>query len=73
MNKNNSAVKDQEGKPDEEMPELSEKDFAGAKSNRFARRMFSLDEDVSAYFKTSEAVNEALRLVIRLTQTVSHQ
>ncbi len=73
MNKENSADKYEEGIPDEEMPELSEKDFARAKSNRFAKYMFRLDEDVAPYFKTPKEVNEALRLVIRLSQMVPHK
>ena len=36
------------------MPELKKKDFARAKPNRFAKRIFQLDEDVSAYFKTAK-------------------
>jgi len=35
--------------------------------------MFRLDEDVAAFFKTPQEVNEALRLVIQLTQVVSHK
>ena len=60
-----------EGIPDEEMPELSGADFAGAKPNRFTKRMFALDEDVAVYFKTQQEVNEALRLVIKLSRMVS--
>jgi len=73
MNKNNLADNYQEGIPDEEMPELQKEDFAKAKSNRFANYMFRLDEDVAAYFKTSQKVNEALRLVIQLSQMVPHR
>ncbi len=73
MNKGNLVDKYQEGLPDEEMPELGEEDFARAKANRFAKQMFRLDEDVAAYFKTAQEVNEALRLVIQLSQMVSHK
>ncbi len=72
MNKKVLIDKYQEGKPDEEMPELGEEDFARAKPNRFAKRVFQLDEDVSTYFKTAQEINEALRLVIRLNKIVSH-
>ena len=38
----NNLIDDlQEGIPDEEMPELREDDFAGAKPNRFARHMIA--------------------------------
>lgn len=73
MNKKNLSDKHQDGIPDEEMPELKEEDFARAKPNRFAKRVFQLDEDVSAYFKTAKEINEALRLVIRLNEIVSHK
>lgn len=45
-------------------------DYAKAKPNRFAERMSReaivvvLDPDVATVFKTSEAVNEALRVLI---------
>ena len=73
MNKNNLADNYHEGISDEEMPELREEDFAGAKPNRFAKHMFRLDEDVATYFKTPQEANEALRLVIKLSQMVSHK
>ena len=73
MNKDNLADNYQEGIPDEEMPELREKNFAIAKPNRFAKYTFRLDEDVAAYFKTPQEVNEALRLVIQLSQMVPHK
>ena len=37
MSKSILFIKNQVGQPDEEMPELQERDFAKAKSNRFAR------------------------------------
>lgn len=70
---NNLVDKHQEGVPDEEMPELRKEDFARAKPNRFAKHMFKLDEDVAAYFKEKREINEALRLVIRLSQMFSHK
>ncbi len=70
MNKNSLIDNCRDGIPDKEMPELSEEDFAGAKPNRFAN-MFALDEDVAVYFKTQQEVNEALRLVIKLSRMVS--
>ena len=73
MNRHNLADNGQEGIPDEEMPELGEEDFAGAKPNRFARNMFSLDRDVAAFFRTQQEINEALRLVIQLGRMVSHK
>ncbi len=73
MNKIDLIDKNQEGIPDEEMPELKEEDFARAQPNRFVKRGFQLDSDVSAYFKTERDVNEALRLVIRLNQIISHK
>jgi len=73
MNKEKLLDKHQEGIPDEEMPELKEDDFARAKPNRFAKRVFQLDEDVSAYFKTAKEINDALRLVIQLNEIVSHK
>ncbi len=73
MSKVSSADNCQEGIPDEEMPELGEEDFAGARPNRFSTHIQGLDEDVAAFFKTPQEINEALRLVIRLTQVVSHR
>lgn len=73
MNGENSDHQYEEGIPDKEMPELSENHFAKAKSNRFAKNMFQLDEDVARYFKTPKEVNEALRLVIRLSQLIPHK
>lgn len=70
MNKSNFADNYQEGVPDEEMPELKEEDFSGAKPNRFAKQMLRLDDDVAAFFKTPQEVNDALRLVIQLSQMV---
>jgi len=72
MKKENLMDKVQEGVPDEAMPELKNEDFARAKPNRFVKRGFQLDEDISAYFKTEREVNEALRLVIQLNQIVSN-
>jgi hypothetical protein len=73
MNKENLSDNDQNGIPDEQMPELTEEDFVRAGSNRFIRTGFQLDDDVLAYFKTEREVNEALRLVIRLNQIISHK
>jgi hypothetical protein len=73
MSKSNFADNYQEGIPDEEMPELEEKDFYSAKPNRFAKQMLRLDDDVAAFFKTPQEVNNALRLVIQLSQMVSHK
>jgi len=58
------------GFPDDEMPELKEEDFANSKPNRFVN-MFRLDDDVASFFKTSQEINKALRLVIQLSQMVS--
>lgn len=71
MNRDNFADNDHQVIPDEGMPELREEDFAGAAPNRFAKHMFRLDEDVAAFFKTPQEINEALRLVIQLSQMVS--
>jgi hypothetical protein len=73
MNKENLTNNYQEGIPDEEMPELREEDFAKAKPNRFSKYMLRLDDDVAGFFKTPQEVNEALRLVIQLSQVVSHK
>ncbi len=73
MNRVNTKNNNQDGIPDEEMPELKEDDFARSKPNRFAKHIFRLDEDVSAYFKSSKEINEALRLVIKLNEVVSHK
>lgn len=73
MSKEGLINKHQEGVPDEEMPELKEEDFSRAKPNRFARRVFQLDEDVSLYFKTTKEINDALRLVIQLNKVVSRK
>jgi len=73
MNRGNMNNKHQDGIPDEEMPELKKEDFARSKPNRFAKHVFRLDEDVSAYFKSAKEINEALRLVIRLNKVVSHK
>ena len=72
MNKDISISKHQVGHPDEEMPELEEKDFAKAKPNRFAEGVLLLDKDVSSYFKTSKDVNDALRLIIQLNKIITH-
>ncbi len=73
MNKDNMVNKDISGTPDEEMPELRKEDFDKAKQNRFAKRIFQLDEDLSPYFKTAEQINEALRLAIRLNNVILHK
>ncbi|MBF0120771.1 MAG: hypothetical protein HQK79_18230 [Desulfobacterales bacterium] len=73
MNKKNLINNYQEGIPDEEMPELKEEDFKNAKPNRFANSMFRLDDDIARFFKTPQEVNTALRLVIQLSQVVSHK
>ncbi len=73
MNRDSSVGNYKEGIPDEEMPELRDEDFARAKPNRFVKHMFRLDEDIAAYFKTPQEVNEALRLVIQLSQMISHK
>ena len=73
MNKENLANNYDQGVPDEEMPELSEEDFAKAKPNRFAKYMFRLDDDVASFFKTQQEINAALRLVIQLSQVISHK
>ncbi|MBF0378953.1 MAG: hypothetical protein HQK72_15960 [Desulfamplus sp.] len=73
MNKENLANNYDQGVPDEEMPELSEEDFGKAKPNRFAKYMFRLDDDVASFFKTQQEINAALRLVIQLSQVISHK
>ena len=73
MNKDNLISKHQEGVPDEEMPELQEQDFARAKPNRFIRGIFQLDQDLLAYFNSSNDIDDALRLVIQLNKIVSHK
>lgn len=73
MNKDNLISKPQDGVPDEEMPELQEQDFARAKPNRFVRGIFQLDKDLLAYFRSSQEINDALRLVIQLNKLVSHK
>jgi len=73
MSKEDLINKNQDGVPDEEMPELKEEDFSRAKPNRFAKRVFQLDEDVSLYFKTTKEINDALRLVIQLNKVVSRK
>jgi hypothetical protein len=43
-------------------------DYSKAKPNRFAQRVaqqIELDEDVAQIFKTSEAVNHALRSILQ--------
>ena len=72
MKKESLIDKDQEGIPDESMPELRAEDFERAKPNRFVKRGFQLDDDILAYFKTEREVNEALRLVIQLNQIISN-
>jgi len=63
----------QEPKPHKISEELAEEyhfDYHAARSNRFARTMedgplvVTLDKDVAEVFTTSEAVNQALRLLI---------
>ena len=52
-------------------------DFAKAKPNRFAERLSKeaivivLDPDVATVFRTSESVNEALRVLITASGTVA--
>jgi len=72
MNKDILIAKHRVGQPDEEMPELKDKDFATAKPNRFAKGVFQLDDDVLLYFKTSQEINDALRLIIQLKKIVTH-
>ena len=73
MNKENLIDNNQDGVPDDEMPELKKEDFAKAKPNRFANGVFQLDEDVSPYFKTAKQINEALRLLIKLNKVILHK
>ena len=53
-------------------------DYSKAKSNRFAARlaqeqlMVVLDPDIAAIFPTSEAVNEALRVLATAAQNLPH-
>lgn len=53
-------------------------DYSKAKPNRFAARltqdsvMVMLDPDVAAIFPTSEAVNEALRVLAAALQNLPH-
>ncbi len=73
MNEEKLVDKYIEAVADDEMPELTEEDFVNAKPNRFVKRIFHLDDDLSPYFETEREINEALRLVIRLNELVSHQ
>lgn len=52
---------------DDEQPDMqAEYDFSQAKPNRFAKSLsIQLDPDVAAFFQTSEAVNHALRMLMR--------
>ena len=71
MSKDILASTNQVGQPDEEMPELQKQDFIKAKPNRFIKGVFQLDKDLSAYFKTSKEINDALRLIIQLNKIVT--
>jgi uncharacterized membrane protein YebE (DUF533 family) len=57
----------------DELREHYELDYSEAKPNRFAARldqesvMVVLEPDIAAAFPTAEAVNDALRLVVRLS------
>ncbi|MBF0398561.1 MAG: hypothetical protein HQK78_17430 [Desulfobacterales bacterium] len=73
MKMDNLTNNGKEGFPDEETLELREEDLLKGKPNRFAKHIFRLDNDVSFFFKTPQAVNKALRLVIQLSQMVPHK
>ena len=71
------SVKTTKERPDNAKAELDEDrehyefDYSKAKPNRFAERLSKeaflivLDADVARVFKTSESVNDALRLIIK--------
>ncbi len=62
----------------DELNEHYDFDYSKAKPNRFAARlaqeqlMVVLDPDVAAIFPTSEAVNEALRVLATAAQNLPH-
>ncbi len=62
----------------DELNEHYDFDYSKAKPNRFAARlaqeqlMVVLDPDMAAIFPTSEAVNEALRVLATAAQNLSH-
>lgn len=73
MNKSNDKPTD---KKDDELQGHYTFDYSKAKPNRFAARltqesvMVVLDPDVAAVFPTSEAVNEALRVLAAALQNL---
>ena len=62
----------------DELTEHYDFDYSKAKPNRFAKRlaqeqvMVVLDPDMAAIFPTSEAVNEALRVLATAAQNLPH-
>ncbi|MFN8487565.1 MAG: hypothetical protein U0350_08245 [Caldilineaceae bacterium] len=62
----------------DELNEHYDFDYSKAKPNRFAARlaqaqvMVVLDPDIAAIFPTSEAVNEALRVLAAVAQNLPH-
>jgi hypothetical protein len=62
----------------DELTEHYDFDYSKAKPNRFAARlaqeqvMVVLDPDMAAIFPTSEAVNEALRVLTTAAQNLPH-
>ena len=64
---------DENSNPAEELREHYDFDYSKAKPNRFADKIGEdtmvviLDSDVASAFPTPESVNEALRLVIKLS------
>ena len=62
----------------DELNEHYDFDYSKAKPNRFAARldqeqlMVVLDPDIAAIFPTSEAVNEALRVLATAAQNLPH-
>ena len=75
MNMQEDKVKTMES---DELDEHYDFDYSKAKPNRFAARldkeqlMVVLDPDMAAIFQTSEAVNEALRVLATAAQNLPH-
>lgn len=74
MNRPNDKVNDEVSTGNDELREHYAFDYARAKPNRFADQlsddatMIVLEPDLAAAFPTSEAVNEALRLVLQIAK-----
>jgi hypothetical protein len=70
MNENDEAELEDDLLPEYDLATLLKKGVRGkyVESYRQGTNVVLLAPDVADYFRTEEAVNEALRLVIRLTQ-----